>query len=127
MDQKKVLVVDDDQELLELIGKTLSNEGLDPVMVTTAEDAMDKAKTEAPDLILIDIILPDMEGPEAVRALSQDPLTKKIPVIFLSGIVTRKETGDASSEVLVGQRRYKALSKPFSSKELMAEIRKTLY
>jgi CheY-like chemotaxis protein len=127
MEQKKILVVDEDQELLELIGKTLSNEGLDPITVTTAEDAMDRARTEPPDLILIDIILPDMEGPEAVRALSEDPLTKNIPVIFLSGIVTRKEKGEAASEVLVGQRRYQALSKPFSSKELMIEVRKALY
>ncbi len=126
MEQKKILVVDDEEELLGLIGKTLSNEGFDPVMVTTAEDAMDKARMIVPALILIDIILPDMEGPEAVRALSEDPLTQNIPVIFLSGIVTREEEGGASSGVLVGQRRYKALSKPFSSQELMVEVRKAI-
>ena len=128
MENKKILVVDDEEELLELIAKSLYNEGYEVTTVTTAEDAMHKARTIAPDLILIDIILPDMEGPEAVRALSEDPLTKNIPAIFLSGIVTRTdEKGDAASDVLVGTRRYKVLSKPFSSQELMVEVRKAIF
>ncbi|MCK5014704.1 MAG: response regulator [Candidatus Omnitrophica bacterium] len=126
MEKKKILVVDDEEELLELVAKSLSGEGYEVTTVTTAEDAMDKARILLPDLILIDIILPDMEGPEAVRALGEDSLTGNIPVIFLSGIVTRDQKGKASSEVLVGERRYKALSKPFSSKELMEEVRKTM-
>ena len=126
MDAKKILVVDDEEELLELIAKSLSGEGYTVTAVTTAEDAMDKAKTLLPDLILIDIILPDMEGPEAIRALNEDPLTGNIPVIFFSGIVTREQEGEASCEVRVGERRYKALSKPFSSKELMTEVQKAI-
>lgn len=86
---------------------------------------MDAARRIVPDLILIDIILPDMEGPEAVRALGEDPLTRNIPVMFLSGIVTREQEG-GSSDVRVGERRFKALSKPFSAQELMMEIRKIL-
>ncbi len=128
MEDKKILVVDDEEELLELIGKTLTNEGLDPIMVTTAEEAINKARREKPDLILIDIMLPDMEGPEAVRILSDDPLMREIPVIFLSGIVTRDgEAGDAASSILVGQHKYKALAKPFSSQELMVEVRRALF
>ena len=126
MESKKILVVDDEEELLDLIAKSLSNEGYEVTTVTTAEDAMDKAKTLLPDLILIDIILPDMEGPEAVRALGEDSLTGNIPVIFLSGIITRGQGGEASSEVRVGERRYKALSKPFSSRELITEVQKTI-
>jgi CheY-like chemotaxis protein len=126
VESKKILLVDDEEELLELIAKSLSNEGYEVTSVTTAEDAMDKARTLLPDLILIDIILPDMEGPEAVRALRQDSLTSNIPVIFLSGIVAREQGGQASSEILVGERRYKALSKPFSSTELLTEIRKVI-
>lgn len=126
MERKKILVVDDEEELLELVSKTLTNEGFDVTTVTTAEDAMDRARMIVPDLLLIDIILPDMEGPEAVRALLEDPLTKNIPVIFLSGIVTREQEGGASSDVRVGDRTYKALSKPFSSQELMVEVRKTI-
>ena len=127
MESKKILVVDDEEELLELVAKTLTNEGFEVTTVTTAEDAMDQARAIVPDLILIDIILPDMEGPEAVRALSEDPLTGNIPVIFLSGIVTRiEERGGVATDVRVGNRLYKALSKPFSSQELMIEVRKAL-
>ena len=126
MENKKILVVDDEEELLDLIAKSLANEGYEVTTVTTAEDAMEKAKMLFPDLILIDIILPDMEGPEAVRALSEDPLTGNIPVIFLSGIITREQGGGVSSEVRVGERRYKALSKPFSAKELITEVQKAI-
>lgn len=123
---KKILIVDDEEELLSLIAKSLSNEGYDVTAVTTAEEAMDKARMLVPDLILIDIILPDMEGPEAIRALSEDPLTGNIPVIFLSGIVTYEQKRGDPSTVRVGERLYKALSKPFSFQELMVEVRKTI-
>ena len=126
MRSKKILVVDDEEELLELIAKTLEKEGYKVTTVTTAEDAMNMARSLMPDLILIDIILPDREGPEAVRALREDSLTERIPVLFLSGIVTRPEEGKASSEIVVGERKYKALSKPFSAKELIAEVKKTI-
>ena len=126
MANKKILVVDDEQELLELVAKTLENEGYEAMTVTTAEDAMDKVRDFMPDLILIDIILPDMEGPEAVRALREDSLTARIPVLFLSGIVTRENPDSPSAEVMVGERKYKALSKPFSSKELIEEVQKII-
>ncbi len=126
MERKKILVVDDEEGLLDLVAKSLSNEGYDVTAVTTAKDAMEKAKTLLPNLILIDIILPDMEGPEAIRALRENSLTSNIPVIFLSGIITREKDSEASTEVLVGDRRYKALSKPFSSKELMEEVQKII-
>jgi CheY-like chemotaxis protein len=126
VENKKILVVDDEEELLNLVAETLSNEGYEVTAVTTAEDAVDKAKTLLPDLILIDIVLPDMEGPEAVRALGEESLTGNIPVLFLSGIVTRDEEDKASSVVRVGERRYKALSKPFSAKELIEEVRKAI-
>jgi len=109
-----------------LISKTLSAEGYEVTTTTTAEDAMIKARTLVPDLILIDIVLPDMEGPEAVRILSEDPRTDQIPAIFLSGIITRDSKDEAATEVRVGERLYKALSKPFSSEELMTEVRKAV-
>ncbi len=126
MSEKKVLVVDDEEEMLQLIEKALSGEGYAVTTAATAGDAMDKARGVIPDLILIDIVLPDMEGPEAVRILGEDPLTEKIPVVFLSGIVTRENEGSACSEVRVGETLYKALSKPFSSRELMIEVRKAI-
>ena len=126
MSDKKILVVDDEEELLEAVKKALTAEGYEVTAVTTASDAMNKARALKPDLVLMDIVLPDIEGPEAVRMLNEDPLTKDIPVIFLSGIITRDQEDEAISEVRVGDRRYKALSKPFSSRELMVEVRKAI-
>lgn len=126
MSEKRILVVDDEEELLGLIDDALSNEGYEVTTAATAEDAVDKARTLVPDLILIDIVLPDMEGPEAVRILSEDSSTSHIPAIFLSGIITRDSNNEATSEVRVGERLYKALSKPFSSVELMSEVRKAI-
>lgn len=126
MPDKKILVVDDEEEILGLIEKALVAEGYDVVTATTAQDAMNKARRLDPDLILIDIVLPDMEGPEAVRKLHEDPLTGRIPAVFLSGIVTRNKSNEAASEVRVGDRMCRALSKPFSSVELLAEVRRAI-
>jgi len=126
MPERKILVVDDEEELLGIINKSLTVEGYDVTTVTTAGDAMNKAREIVPNLILMDIVLPDMEGSEAVRILMDDPLTRNIPVIFLSGIVTRDQEDIASTNVQVDGRSYKALSKPFSSQELMVEVRKAI-
>lgn len=126
MPERKILVVDDEQELSGLIDKALTVEGYDVTTVTTAGDAMNKAREIVPDLILMDIVLPDMEGSEAVRLLMDDPLTRNIPVIFLSGIVTREDDKVPTSNVRISGRVFKALSKPFSSKELMVEVRKAI-
>jgi len=126
MPARKILVVDDEEDLLELMSKSLMLEGYEVTALTTAGDAMDKARMDVPDLILMDIILPDMEGSEAVRLLMDDPLTRNIPVIFLSGIVTRANRDVAAGDVQVGGKAFKALSKPFSSQELLTEVRKMI-
>ena len=122
---KKILIVDDEEEFLKLVGGSLTEKGYEVILSTTAEDGMDKARTLVPDLILFDIILPDMDGSEAVRILSEDPLTENIPVIFVSGIVTGTEKGKIS-DLRVGGRLYKAFSKPFSFESLMLEVRKII-
>ena len=126
MAEKRVLIVDDDEEILQLIDKALASEGYLVTTAVTGNDAKDKARDLVPDLVLIDIVLPDIEGPEVIRALEEDPLTEGIPAIFLSGIVTRESKEEAASEIRVGEKLYKALSKPFSSKELMTEVRKAI-
>ena len=91
-----------------------------------AEEAIDKARMSVPDLMLVDIMLPDKEGSDLVKVLRQDPKTDSIPAIFFSGIVTRDKSEEAATEITVGDRAYKALSKPFSSVELMTEVRKVI-
>jgi len=73
----------------------------------------------------MDIVLPDMEGSDAVRILAEDPATGHVPVIFMSGIIS-KEDERTQLEVNVGGRLYKALSKPFEFEELLKEIQKIM-
>lgn len=125
MAAKIVLVVDDEKEVLDWLEKRLSSETYVVLMALTAKEALEKARRHKPDLILMDIVLPDMEGSEVVRILAGDSLTAHIPVIFMSGIVS-KEDEHTQIELNVGGRFYRAVSKPFEFEELLKEIQETL-
>ena len=80
----KILIIDDDEDLLTIFSTTLKKEGFDTFIEKTGEEGMNRAKTEKPDLILLDQVLPDISGNEVLKALKVDELTKNIPVILLS-------------------------------------------
>ncbi len=116
----KILIVDDDEGILNLLEKKLVSERYQVFKSICAQDAIAKAKLYLPDLILMDIMLPDLDGPEAIIVLEQDPLTRHIPVIFLSGIITKDITGNTT--IKVSGREYPAIPKPVNIKELLNEI-----
>jgi CheY-like chemotaxis protein len=121
---KTILVVDDEQEVLDFLEKKLPEQGYNVLRAATAMEAIREARKNLPQLILMDIVLPDMEGSEAVRLLAEAPQTQDIPVIFLSGILSKDDMTDL--ELNVGGRLYKAVSKPFAFEDLLAEIKKTI-
>jgi len=125
MAAKIILVVDDEKEVLDWLEKRLSSETYVVLMALTAKEALEKARRHKPDLILMDIVLPDMEGSEVVRILAEGSLTAHIPVIFMSGIVS-KEDEHTQIELNVGGRLYRAVSKPFEFEALLKEIQETL-
>lgn len=122
---KKILVVDDEEEVLQLLSKQLSAQGYQVLLAKTGQEALDRTKSDMPNLILMDIVLPDLEGSEVVKILKDDPQTVHIPVVFLSGIVTR-DNQQSKSEVKVGGRLFDAIPKPFNSQELINAVRKTI-
>lgn len=122
---KTVLVVDDEKEVLDWLEKKFSGMNCAVLRASTAKEALEKTRKSKPDLVLMDIVLPDMEGSDAVRILAEDPATARVPVIFMSGIISREDKR-TQLEVNVGGRLYKALSKPFEFEELLKEIQKTL-
>ncbi|OGX27462.1 MAG: hypothetical protein A2705_04055 [Omnitrophica WOR_2 bacterium RIFCSPHIGHO2_01_FULL_52_10] len=122
---KTILVVDDEKEVLDWLEKKLSGENYAVLRASAAKEALEKTRKSKPDLILMDIVLPDMEGSDAVRILAEDPATGRVPVIFMSGIIS-KEDERTQLEINVGGRLYKALSKPFEFEELLKEIKKIL-
>ena len=120
MSNKKILIVDDEEELLFLVDKKLSQEGYETFNAKSGVEAIEQAKQNLPDLILMDIVLVDMDGPETVKVLQDCLQTSNIPVIFLSGIVSRDD--DSKMEVTVGSRQYKTIGKPFSPRELFDAV-----
>ena len=83
---KKVLIVDDFIEYAQLLQKKLKSEGFTALLAPDAETGLGLARTEGPDLIVMDIMMPGMGGTEARAELLKDPATKDIPVIFLTGL-----------------------------------------
>ncbi len=84
MDSGKVLVVDDSPTDLHILSGYLVGNGYTPVTAASGEEAIDKAYQESPDLILMDIVMPGMNGFEATRKLSRDPKTSHIPIVMIS-------------------------------------------
>lgn len=91
MDTKKVLSIEDDAFLSSLVSGKLIETGFSVITAGTGADGLAKAKLEQPDLILLDIMLPDMGGFEILERLKADPDTTKIPVIILSNLGGRDE------------------------------------
>jgi two-component system alkaline phosphatase synthesis response regulator PhoP len=80
----KVLLIDDEQAILEVFKQALEQEQMEVITALTAVDGMDKARSQHPDIIFMDQILPDMGGNEALQQLKADPDTKHIPIAMLS-------------------------------------------
>ena len=81
----KILVVDDDRAILELVADQLEREGFDIMTAVDGDDALNKMKTDLPDIVLLDLIMPKLNGFEVLREIRKSYQEKWIPVIILSG------------------------------------------
>lgn len=118
----KILVVDDDREMVELIQLFLDNAGYVTLSAFSGEEALEKTFNEKPDLILLDIMMPRIDGWEVLRRIKEDPEARKIPVAF---ITARTQNIDK----MIGLSVMKAagyITKPFSKQELLGEVRRIL-
>lgn len=115
---KKILFVDDEVEVVEIVQAKLLNDGYQVVVSYTGREGIIQARAHLPDMILMDIVLPDMDGADAVKELHDHNATVGIPVLFLSGIVG----GGQEAEINVGGRVYKAMGKPFTYAQLKQRI-----
>ena len=118
---KTILVVEDDTDMNELICAVLTEAGYKTISVASGEKGLEIAYKDKPDLVLLDISLPKMDGIEVCRAISSSEVTKSIPVIMLT---IHKELSIKLSSYIAGARRF--ISKPFGVEELVGEINKTL-
>lgn len=113
-----VLVVDDSPDALSLINDTLETAGIDVLVALEGKQALSIAKKMKPDMILLDAIMPNMDGFEACRQLKADPELCRIPVIFMTGLT---ETDDIIRGLEVGGVDY--LTKPMNPNELLARMK----
>jgi DNA-binding response OmpR family regulator len=113
-----VLVVEDERDVAELIRYNLGKEGYDVLLTGSGTDAVKQARDARPDIVLLDIMVPHLNGWEVCRRLKQDAETRQIPVIMVTG---RTEEGDKVLGFEMGADDY--VTKPFSPRELVARVR----
>ena len=114
----RVLVIEDEQDVAELIRYNLAKEGYEVRVVANGVDGLKQARESRPDMILLDIMVPQLNGWEVCRRLKQEPDTREVPVIMVTG---RVEEGDKVLGFEMGADDY--VTKPFSPRELLARIR----
>lgn len=95
----KILIVDDQKDFLYLLGTLLRDQGFEVIVAMDGEEALRKAKEEKPDFIILDVVLPDIDGVTVSRKLKQIEETKDIPFAFISGLFTKEEAEEKSYHV----------------------------
>jgi phosphate regulon transcriptional regulator PhoB len=118
---KKILVVDDEKDIVELLSYNLKKEGFSVIGAFDGESALKQVKNHRPDLIILDLMLPGMNGLDVCRNLRRNPETAGIPMIMLTA---RGEETDKIIGLEIGADDY--VTKPFSVKELIARVRSLL-
>jgi two-component system alkaline phosphatase synthesis response regulator PhoP len=119
--KESILAVDDEEDILELLRYNLAKEGYRVTCVASGEEAVKAGKSILPDLILLDLLLPGIDGLEVCRLLKGEARTRNIPIIMLTA---KGEEADIVTGLELGADDY--LTKPFSPRVLLARIRAAL-
>ena len=117
MSRKKILVVDDEKDLVDILAFNLRREQYDVATAADGEKALESARRDPPDLVILDLMMPGIGGLEVCRRMRSDPRTSRIPVIMLTA---KGEETDAVVGLSQGADDY--VRKPFGVKELMARV-----
>jgi two-component system alkaline phosphatase synthesis response regulator PhoP len=121
VETRRILAVDDEEDILELLDYNLSKEGFRVLGVTTGEAALERARNEKPDLILLDLMLPGLDGLEVCKHLKSERETADIPIVMLTA---KGEEADIVLGLEMGAEDY--VTKPFSPRVLTARVRAVL-
>jgi CheY-like chemotaxis protein len=121
MDNKKILLVDDSSTILMMEKMILKKTPYTTVTASNGEEAVAKAQAEKPDLILMDVVMPKMDGFEAVRRIRASEVASTIPIIM---VTTRGEEGNVESGYAAGCTDY--VTKPIDGLELLLKLRSYL-
>jgi two-component system phosphate regulon response regulator PhoB len=121
MDKPTILLVDDEEDIVELLKLNLLREGYKVLTCGTGEQALEIARSKLPSLMILDLMLPGIDGLEVCKRLRSDPKTERIPIIILSA---KGEEADIVTGLELGADDY--VTKPFSGKVLVARVRRVL-
>jgi len=119
--KERVLVVDDEEDILELVQYNLSKEGYEVMCAASGETALQQARSQLPDLILLDLMLPGVGGLDVCRLLKGDERTARIPIIMLTA---KTEESDVVLGLEMGADDY--ITKPFSPRVVSARVKAVL-
>ena len=121
MDPKKILIVDDEVDLVETVRFPLEIEGYHVLVAYNGEDALNQARKENPDMILLDLMLPKMDGYKVCRLLKYDERYKHIPILMLTA---KTQAKDIVIGMKTGADEY--ITKPFDINYLMKKVKEYL-
>ncbi len=121
MKREKILVIEDEADILEVVQYNLAREGYKVVCVRDGATGLSRVKQDAPDLVILDLMLPGMDGLEVCRRIRQDPISAGTPVVMLTA---KAEESDVILGLGLGADDY--VTKPFSPRELVARVRTVL-
>jgi len=119
--KERILIIEDEEDILELIRVNLERDGYVVMGADTGEKGLDTARNDMPDLVILDLMLPGIDGLDVCRLLKNDSRTAQIPVVMLTA---RGEEADIVTGLEIGAHDY--IVKPFSTRVLVARIRSIL-
>jgi len=121
MSKEKILIIEDEKDIIKMLDYNLKKEGFKALSANNGEDGLDMARKENPDLVLLDLMLPGMDGLDVCKAIKNDAKTAHIPIIILTA---KAQEADKIVGLELGADDY--VTKPFSPRELIARIKAVL-
>jgi DNA-binding response OmpR family regulator len=116
---KTILIVDDEEGIAKLLGENLTEDGYKVVLAMNGEDGLRKAQIAKPDLVILDVMMPKMDGAEVCSRLRENARTKELPIIFMTGLKTKNDDFQIGRDI----GNHTIFSKPFDYEELLGTVR----
>lgn len=116
---KKVLIVDDEKDILDSLSEFLKRSGYEVLVADNGTEGFSLIKKELPHLVILDLMLPDMDGSDIAASMLLDPLLRDIPVIFLTAVLTKTEQEKSGTSIA----NRCIVAKPCRSEEILAHVK----
>ena len=127
---KKILIVDDEEDIIEYLGTLFKNNGYDICTARDGQEALEKTRSENPDLVTLDIIMPKKSGVRYYREMKEDPELKKMPIVVITALTGWGYDSEGFHKFIKSRKQVPSpegfLSKPVDTEELLKTVKKIL-